>query len=299
MKFGTLFSGGGVVDCGLIATGLTPVFAVERDPQIAEVYKLNHGDHVLVGSVDEFDYSGYEIDLLWASPACQHYSTARSKSLPDHPDKDAGLYIIDVVRQTNPSYVFIENVPAYRHSEVFQEIINFLTISGYFVNSEVINCSDYGVPQNRRRLIVAASKKGFYRFPKKDYKTKGWYEAIADLIPDCPITELAPWQQKKLDGYDWIFADPRLVPRVGCRNFTTTAHYLPCPTIRALGHDNHYRQLDVVHRKDVRVFTPRCAARVMTAPDQYLLPSLNWLAWKIMGNGFPSFAAQKLIEVLK
>ncbi len=297
MKFGTLFSGGGVVDCGLIATGLTPVFAVERDPRIAEVYRQNHGDHVLVGSVDAFDYSGYHIDLLWCSPPCQSFSNARSKSLPDHKDKDAGYMVLDVVKQTNPKFVFLENVPAYRNSKVFQDIVNFLVECGYFVNSEVINCTDYGVPQNRKRLIMVACKDRMYQFPQKEHTSLVWYEAIADLIPSLPITELASWQKKKLEGY--TLTDPVLVPHVGCRDFRLTDKDKPSPTIRALGHSRQWRQFDILGFCDIHQLTPRCAARLMTVPDSYILPDKNWLAWKVMGNGFPSLSAQKLVEVLK
>jgi len=102
----------------------------------------------------------------------------------------------------------------YRKSQSWKLIREHLQRSGYDWNAWKLNCADYGVPQTRKRMIVAARKDG--PRPKKPPATHaenpssgglfggdlnewvGWHEAIEDLIPDLPETGLADWQKERL-----------------------------------------------------------------------------------------------------
>jgi DNA (cytosine-5)-methyltransferase 1 len=198
----TLFSGGGLADIGLKAAGFEIVGAVERDPKITEWYAINHGNHVVNASVDDVDYRRWEgVDLLHASPPCQSYSTARDKSLPDHEGKDAGLVLLRAIDEINPRWVTIENVEGYRKSSVYRAIVDHLYSRGYWVVDKLVNAKYHGVPQSRKRLIMVASRDGIYQFPVEG-KPIGWYAAVKDLLPDCPDTELANWQKRKIEKFN-------------------------------------------------------------------------------------------------
>ena len=81
-RFGSIFSGGGLVEAG-IRDLVELTFAVEYDAAIAEVYRQNHGDHVIVAAAQDVDLSTLPgVDILWASPPCQAHSVARAGKLP-------------------------------------------------------------------------------------------------------------------------------------------------------------------------------------------------------------------------
>lgn len=76
---GTLFSGGGGADIGANMAGFAPVFAVEYDPGVAEVYRQNLGDHIRVGDILGMDPRDFPCpSLLHASPPCPNFSAAAS-----------------------------------------------------------------------------------------------------------------------------------------------------------------------------------------------------------------------------
>lgn len=195
----SLFSGGGGVEVGSFSADFKPIWGIEHDPQIADIYTTNVGHQPLIKSVSEVNPFHLERpDLLWASPPCQAYSIARNKNLPERNDADIGLAIIPFLEILQPPTFILENVEAYRKSKVFFAIVDALYRLGYWANWEVLNAADFGVPQTRRRLILRAVKNNFVPpLPTKE-KWLGWYDAIADLIPNLQTGSLAPWQLKRL-----------------------------------------------------------------------------------------------------
>lgn len=91
MRGATLFSGGGGVEARL-KERIDFVYAVEYDPAIAAVYRQNHGDHVLVASVCDVDYSLWgQLDYLHASPVCKEFSQAKTGGMEGENDITTAL----------------------------------------------------------------------------------------------------------------------------------------------------------------------------------------------------------------
>lgn len=196
---GSVFSGGGLADVGLKAAGFRPVFAVEHDPQIADVYRHNLGDHVIVGDAQSVDPSTLpEVDLLWASPPCQAFSVARSKTLTARNDADVGLCLTAYITHCDPRVFILENVEGYANSPTFHAIVAHLFSRGYWVHFAVLNSADVGVPQTRRRLILRAVKDQLVPPVPQPVRRVGWYEAIEDLVPTLPPSRFAAWQLARL-----------------------------------------------------------------------------------------------------
>lgn len=137
------------------------------------------------------------------------------------------------------------------------------------------------------------------------------YEAIADLIPMLPETKFAPWQNRHIPNLEVT----TLVQRVGTRGQPTLRSFdQPAWTVRALGHDRHWRQMDAfiatapLHKKSIDssveqgrvvMVTPRALARFQSFPDSYQLPESRTQASKIIGNSVPPLMAQKLLGSIK
>ena len=176
--------------------------------------------------------------LVLASPPCQSFSKANT-SKGKASDIRTPLFRtnLDFIRDTNPDYALIENVPDFLNAkpEQLKNILGTLTIGeyikqelenmGYVVNIGVYSAADYGTAQDRQRAIILAAKKelGVWKFPKKDKFRKLLFEAIGDLpslepgqqdperpmhyaldLPACQIeflkhtpTASSAWQNKK------------------------------------------------------------------------------------------------------
>lgn len=197
--FASLFSGGGGADIGAILAVLKPIWAVELDVQVAEIYAANINHHPITKSITQVDPRQLERpDVLWASPPCQAYSIARDKRLPARDDADIGLAIIPFLELLQPPIFILENVEGYGKSKSFPAIVDILHRLGYWTQWEVLNAADFEVLQTRRRLILRAVKDSFVPSLPQPTTWRGWYEAIADLIPSLRRTQLAPWQLKRL-----------------------------------------------------------------------------------------------------
>lgn len=64
------------------------------------------------------------------------------------------------MNEIHPDIVTMENVPRLAEQTVFEDFVYFLKESGFFVYFSIVNCADYGVPQQRNRLVLLASRFG-------------------------------------------------------------------------------------------------------------------------------------------
>ena len=198
MRFGTMFSGGGGADLGLMAAGLTPTWGVEYDEKIAAVYAANIGAHVLVADVRAVDYAALpRVDWLHASPVCTRASVANANASESDEDLGMARAVVAALEAQTPAFFTLENVWQYRNFAAFRLILATLERGGWFYDYTHVNAADYGVPQTRKRLIVRASRGLLPALPQPS-PWVGWYAAVEDLLPGLPDSQLAPWQLARL-----------------------------------------------------------------------------------------------------
>lgn len=132
--------------------------------------------------------------LIIATPPCQTFSVAGKRDFHD-PRTKLFIPMLDIIKRVNEvnQYVLIENVPEYlkakpKHLEhiigemtIVEYIASELKKLGYKVNMDIINAANYGTPQHRERLIILASKRGLWKFPKPFAKQLTLMKAIGDL----------------------------------------------------------------------------------------------------------------------
>jgi site-specific DNA-cytosine methylase len=217
----TDFAGGGLVDIGYRAAGLIPVYAVELDPAKCEVYRANHGDHIVCARVEDVD--PYQMadkpSAYHVSPSCKNASQANTNKGESPEDLSAAEAVCRNIRVLQPKVFTLENVRQYEGFQAFKLIVNTLRSLNYRVRWQVVCAADYGVPQTRDRLILVATAPGMpaFEWPEPTHHegeyfeqatlfgdTKvlrpwiGWYEAIEDLLPSLPESEFADWQLARL-----------------------------------------------------------------------------------------------------
>jgi DNA (cytosine-5)-methyltransferase 1 len=217
----TLFSGGGLAEARL--TDLIDFkLAVEFDAAIAAHYRAVYGDHVHCADVCTFDFTPYTgLDYLHASPPCTTASVANANRGETQKDIDMGTAVERAIVAIAPKMFTLENVGPYMEYQAFKSICTTLAALGYRSDYRVYNSADFGVPQTRKRLILRAWRSEYGPLPEVETTHAspaeiikapsfgtlfsdplkpwvGWYEAIADLLPTCPESKLAPWQIKRL-----------------------------------------------------------------------------------------------------
>lgn len=220
----TLFSGGGLVECALSTRYGGPVEfigAVEMDPAIAAHYRAAHGDHCLTASVLLVDFKRWRgAHYLHASPPCTNASVANALAGEAELDIDLARAIIRAIRHIRPKVFTLENVAGYKDFYAAAIIGWALDEMGYTWDWDIYNAANFGTPQTRKRLILRAVKGAkvlpdvfqthaeagkaagqtgdLFADSKFLLPWNGWYAAIEDLLPQCPDSQLANWQKKRL-----------------------------------------------------------------------------------------------------
>ncbi|MHB9068767.1 MAG: DNA cytosine methyltransferase [Sedimentisphaerales bacterium] len=187
-----LFCGVGGLTRGLEKAGIDVRLGIDVDPSCKYPYTTNNNATFLLKSVQEVNAEDVEsifaqghIRLLAGCAPCQTFSTYNQKA--DSSDQRWWLLLefSRLVKELSPELVTMENVPGLLDYEIFDQFVENLKNDGYEVTHSVVNCLDYGLPQQRQRLVLLASKLGPIQIlaPNKSAKQKTVRNAIADLHP--------------------------------------------------------------------------------------------------------------------
>ncbi|MBR6028787.1 MAG: DNA cytosine methyltransferase [Clostridia bacterium] len=159
----SLFSGAGGLDVGFEKAGFETVFANEFDHDAAEAWRINRPQtaHVMVEG-DIHDHIGDLVafrgaDVLFGGPPCQGFSVAGKMDPNDERSQLVWLFM-DAVEQVRPKVFVMENVAALgtldKWKSVRDGIVERGQVLGYRVSYKVHHTPDYGVPENRDRIII-------------------------------------------------------------------------------------------------------------------------------------------------
>lgn len=225
--FASLFGGGRLADIGAMQAGCDLLWDVEINPELAEAGQQLPGK-TYIQSVTEVDWSSLQPpDILWVSPPCPNFSIAKQGATETEQDIKIAQSVADSVAILSPSVFILENVEGYQRSQSLALIENALYRLGYWVDRQVLNAADFGVPQTRRRLILRAVKGAFLPALPDPALWRGWFNAIADLLDDLPDSQLAQWQIDRLpDGFL-----TSLLPASDMRNFSLRNADEPARTV--------------------------------------------------------------------
>jgi DNA (cytosine-5)-methyltransferase 1 len=162
-----VFCGVGGLTRGLEKSGIKVKIGVDIDPNCRYPYTANNDAKFLLKSVVDLsasDLSGKkktkQLKLLAGCAPCQPFSTYRQKDGSSDDRWNLLEHFGRLAVELKPDFVTMENVPNLEKQEVFRQFVATLTGEGYKVSHEVVDCSEFGVPQQRRRLVLLASKHG-------------------------------------------------------------------------------------------------------------------------------------------
>jgi DNA (cytosine-5)-methyltransferase 1 len=186
-----LFCGAGGLTHGLLNAGIDVVAGVDIDPACAYPYRANNRAKYL--QVDVEALTGDMLDKLFAPGSlkllagcapCQPFSTySQGRDLTTDRRWNLLEHFARLIRETQPEFVTMENVPRLAEQSVFATFVQGLVDQGYKVSHSVVNCADYGVPQLRKRLVLLASRIDDIRIvpPTSNDARPTVFEAIGNL----------------------------------------------------------------------------------------------------------------------
>ena len=197
------FAGAGGFSLGFELAGCRVIGGIEVDSWASETFAYNHNDALVITrdiqmvTDDELldAFASRRPDILLGGPPCQGFSVCR-KNAGDPTDPKNSLFVefLRIARVLQPDYVIMENVPniekARTHGgeSVIEIIKRELKDLGYFVSHSVLEATDFGIPQIRKRLFVVASLHELERpFPIATHCLRG---GVGDLfegsLKRCP-----------------------------------------------------------------------------------------------------------------
>lgn len=175
-----LFCGAGGLTHGLEKSGISVNLGIDIDPACKYPYSVNNNAEFLLKSVDDVEasellaaYNGADRKLLAGCAPCQTFSSYNQKA--DSSDRRWWLLLqfSRLINETEPHFVTMENVPGLMDQGVFSEFVNDLEAKNYCVDYKVVNCAEYGLPQQRHRLVLLASQLGPIKLlSPKEFKRK-------------------------------------------------------------------------------------------------------------------------------
>lgn len=290
-----LFAGCGGLSLGFEAAGFKTIGFEMVNEAVATYNKNLRGD-----CYNQFLEVGYEypmadnIDIVIGGPPCQPFSRfGNQMGIEDA--RDGFPVFIDAVRRLQPKVFLFENVANIlgRHKWYLDLIVKELQTLGYYVDYKILNAVDYGVPQNRERLICVGHRSTF-SFPAKELRKATVAEAIGDtmLSPEPESKILTPRQDEYIAVYEKKShcVNPRdLYPNKPARTIT-------CRNLAGATSDMQRVRLADGRR---RRLTDREAARLQSFPDWFEFEGTETKRFNQIGNAVPPLLAYKIALQVK
>ncbi|MDE0067857.1 MAG: DNA cytosine methyltransferase [Acidimicrobiaceae bacterium] len=188
-----VFCGIGGLSYGLASAGIKVVAGIDIDGSCKFPFEANVTGAQFIER-DVCNLKGGELSSLWPEGAtrllagcapCQPFSSYRRGVSPSNDNRWELLSEFGrLVLETQPEFVTTENVPRVKNKAVLLDFVSMLRDIGYSVDSDIRRCTDYGLAQNRRRLVLVASRLGPASVPEGDQNgrpPKTVHQAIGGL----------------------------------------------------------------------------------------------------------------------
>ncbi|MDG6221914.1 MAG: DNA cytosine methyltransferase [Candidatus Bathyarchaeota archaeon] len=332
MEIVSLFSGCGGLDLGFTNAGFDLVYANDNDKKVWETFEKNHT--ITIDKRSLFDIRSDEIpdsDGIIGGPPCQSWSLAGAmRGIKDDRGKLFHEYI-RVLKDKQPSFFLAENVPGIvsrTHIDEFNIILSNFSKLGYNVSYKVLDARNYGVPQERRRVLIVGYRKEFgkrFIFPSPTHtkiagntidgkKTPPW-RTLEDAIGDLPNPVSAkaknhanefleiPNHEYMLGSFSTIF-----MSRNRRKEWTDQSYTIQAGGRHAPLHPSSTEMVKLEKDKwdfktdnpFYRRFSVRECARIQTFPDDFVFYYKNVAdGYKMVGNAVPVKLAEAIANKIR
>jgi DNA (cytosine-5)-methyltransferase 1 len=296
-----LYAGCGGLSEGMVRAGFTAKAAVEIDKYAVLAYRMNYPKTKVIENdirnvpTNEItkELNSEPLHLLAGCPPCQGFSSVRRLNRKQNVRDERNDLILEYLRfvkELRPLTIMMENVPGLINYYLFKDIVKELDKLGYRPKTEIVNVKDYGVPQNRKRLIMVGSLLGKIDIAEGTGKKVTVREAIGKLEA-IKVTK-DPLHKITANHTPEVMKRIRLTPKDGGSWKDLPDKYiLSCHKRNNVGFNDIYGRLRwddysstitggclnpskgrFLHPEENRVITVREAALLQSFPKRYKFP---------------------------
>lgn len=315
--------------------------AVPRDIQkISASFLLEEGGNVI--NLGRPLYPG-EVDLVTGGPPCQPFSTAGKRGSVIDPRGSLFMDFIRIVEQVQPRFFVMENVrgllsapirhrphlnrgdkhpplePDEMPGSALKVVLAEMKRIGYRVVYNLLEAADYGVPQNRERVIFIGSKNGeAVTFPLSSHSEHGVVLPKWRTLRDTFINfedrepEYTPYSENRLKylkllkaGQNWRYLPEDIKQEAmggayksggGKVGFYRRLSWdKPSPTVTT---SPYQKATDMCHPEELRPLSVRECARIQTFPDDWVFYGSTASKYRQIGNAVPVLLAKAIGDYL-
>lgn len=298
----SLFAGAGGLDMGFENKGFELLWANDIESDACATHAKWSKANIVLGDINKIDFNTIpSTDIIIGGFPCQGFSLAGPRKLDD---KRNSLYkhFVRLVEEKQPYAFVAENVKGILtlgDGAVLEAIIEDFSLKGYTVFPNLINASDYGVPQDRFRVILIGIHKDLgiktHTFPKP-FKNK---VTLEDALKNIP----AP-------NAEDICRDPfssRYMSRNRKRKWTEVSYTIPAmskqvalhpssPDMKKVGEDHWEFGSEELPTR--RLSWTEAAAIQTFPPDMQFVGNLT-SKYRQIGNAVPVKLAEVIAEDLR
>jgi DNA (cytosine-5)-methyltransferase 1 len=230
-------------------------------------------------------------DVLIGGPPCQPFS-AGGKQRGRADTRNGFPAFIAAVKKTSPRMFLFENVRGmlYKSRSYFDSVLTELTALGYRIDWRLLNAVNFGVPQNRQRLIVVGHQ-GTFTFPEQNLVTVTAGEAVGDLARTVP--DSARWLTPAQDAYIARYEEKSKCRTPRDLHFDKPARTLTCRNLAGATSDMHRIRLPDGRRRRLTIAE---AARLQSFPDWYTFAGSETSVFTQIGNAVSPLFARALAQ---
>lgn len=287
-----LFAGCGGLSLGFEAQGFK-TYGFELNQDCCETYNKNlQGQCTQAILTTETELP--PASVIIGGPPCQPFSVGgKQEGLTD--SRDGFPIFINAIKKVKPDIWLFENVRGllYKNKWYFEEIIQILQSLDYIIEWKLLNSVDFGIPQNRERLIVVGHR-GKFQFPKILTSKITVGEALQELAFQAPPESkfLTPNMDKYIAKYEKASCCKR--PRD--LHLDKPARTLTCRNLAGATGDMQRIRLPDGRRRRLLI---REAARLQSFPDWFNFYGTETSCYNQIGNAVSPLLAFYLAESIR
>lgn len=349
----SFFSGSGFLDLGFENSGFEVVFVNEINKSFINAYEYSrkmmhinppkYGFHAnsiddylseselcfLSGIVDSEKKNGNLVGFI-GGPPCPDFSVGGKNAGKDGENGKLSKSYIECIKKFNPDWFVFENVKGLwrtkKHREFYDALKMELGELGYVLHDRLINSLEFGVPQDRDRIILFGIKNSYSRIIKKEFpwESKMKYPNRLALTYDwpqlnsfgsgvsCPenipqdLTVQYWFDKNKVELHP--NKDAYFTPRAGLTKFLTIDEgdtskksykrlhrYRYSPTAAYGNNEVH------LHPYKARRLSAAEALAIQSLPIEFSFPNTMTLSamFKTIGNGVPYLFSYGIAQTIK